>query len=185
MGSFSWRPGKRRLSVQRGLCDSWVASILYMCSRGKSTVPNCRLHLFGYISLWLPEAGKVNERDVQRRGCGSTYRHLSSEQPECIIAFHQHVDGDLVSSASQNFGVEMPLQHWIQGLNFSGEDKKAAISSRLRRCMQKHVARRKLNQEKPYPKPASHSGRKTELVDRILDDDDEDELDCLSSFERG
>ena len=50
--------------------------------------------------------------------------------------------------------------------------------------MRKPVARRKLSQETAYSEPASHSIGKTDLADQILDDDDEDELDCLSSFER-
>ena len=97
----------------------------------------------------------------------------------------QHTGDDLVSSDRRNFTVEVPLPHWVLGSNSSGDAEKAFISSRPIRCMRKPVARRKLSQDTAYRRPASDSGWKTELADQILDDDDEDELDCLSSFERG
>ena len=101
------------------------------------------------------------------------------------MVFHQYVDEDLVYSDCKSSVVEMLLPDGVLGSNFSGEAENTAISSRPRRCTQKPVARRKPSQEKPYPKPASQSRWRTELVDQILNDDDEDEPDCPSSFERG
>ena len=79
----------------------------------------------------------------------------------------------------------MPLPSWGLDSKSSEEAEKAAISSEPRRCLRKPMGRRKPKQETPYQKPISHSKWKMELADEILDNDDEDELDCLSSFERG
>ena len=89
-----------------------------------------------------------------------------------------------MSSDRQNFRVKMPPPLRVLGSKSSGKAEKAAFSSRPIRCMRKPVARRKPSQETAYPNPASHSRWKTEFADQILDEDDQDEVDCLSSFER-